>query len=117
MFSFHCISSCLIFLRAKTSLFALPLPREMFPVREVDTMIADLIQKVKARGGNFRLFAENIVLRFVGAAVFRQLAIKFSVSWRDDEFPNKAYRQRAGVRRIGRRSRVQSAVPVRHWCF
>ena len=89
----------------------------MFPVREVDTMIADLFQKVKARDGNFRLFAENIVLRFVGAAVFRQLAINFTVSWRNDALPNKAYRQRAGVRRIGRRLRVKSAAPVRHWCF
>ena len=89
----------------------------MFPVREVDTMIADLLQKVKVRGGNFRLFAENIVLRFVGAAVFRQLAINFTVSWRNDALPNKAYRQTAGARRRDRRSRVQSAVPVRHWCF
>ena len=89
----------------------------MFPVREVDTMIADVFQKVKARGGNFWLFAENIVLRFVGAAFYRQLADYFTVSWRDDEFPNKAYRQTAGARRRDRRSRVQSALPVRHWCF
>ena len=55
--------------------------------------------------------------RFMCAAFYRQLADYSTVSWRDDEFPNKAYRQRAGVRRIGRRSRVQTAVPVRHWCF
>ena len=89
----------------------------MFHVREVDTMIANLFQKVKARDGNFRLFAENIVLRFVCTAFYRQLADYFTVSWRDDEFPNKAYRQTAGARRRDRRSRVQSAVPVRHWCF
>ena len=75
MFSFlaQC-SSCLNYFAAKASLFVRSLPREMFPVREVDTMIADLFQKVKARGGNFRLFAENIVLRLVCAIVFRQLA-------------------------------------------
>ena len=89
----------------------------MFHVREVDTMIADLFQKVKARDGNFRLFAENIVLRFVCTAFYRQLADYFTVSWRDDKLPNKAYRQTAGARRGGRRSHVQSAVPVRHWCF
>ena len=60
MFSFlaQC-SSCLNYFAAKALLFALPLPREMFPVREVDTMIANLLQKVKAQDGNFRLFAEN----------------------------------------------------------
>ena len=53
MFSFlaQC-SSCLNYFAAKALLFALPLPREMFPVREVDTMIADLFQKVKARDGD-----------------------------------------------------------------
>lgn len=51
MFSFlaQC-SSCLNYFAAKALLFARFFPREMFPVREVDTMIADLFQKVKARG-------------------------------------------------------------------